>query len=272
MDLRDKLCIIHNDGGTETDYSMQAQDFKRDSFSIQLTTDDFIYVGYEKLINALYIQMNTPNTIASSLTVEYYSESGWATLEACDETLAFTRNGFITWERPTDGANVTVAGKELCWFRISSNDDIDAVDFEAISLLFSDDHTICAYEPSLNDPCFYAEGETSHLLRHLAARNYIMSKIRRKYSKEEGGVTKNVNMWDVLDIFEIREAANYYAISQIYFNLAEGPDDAYWAKYVEYKEMFDEAMSLGILSIDQNGDGQANESEKRPIQMTRLAR
>lgn len=272
MDKRSSLYVIHNDGGVETNYSQQAADFKRDTFDVQLTTDDFLYIGHEKLINALYVQMTTPNTVTSSVTLEYYTASGWQTIDVCDETLAFTRNAFMTWDRPDDAAEIAVGGITACWYRISSNDDLDQVSFQAINLLFSDDNSICAYEPGLDDSCFYPEGESSHLLRHLAAKNYIMSKIRRKYTAEVNGNVRSVTQWDVLDIFELREAANYYAISQIYFNLAEGPEDQYWAKYQEYKEMFEEAFSLGLLTIDQNGDGQANDFEKQPVKMTRLVR
>lgn len=273
MDQRTKLCIVHSDGGAETDYSMEAQDFKRDSFTVQMTTDDFIYVGFKKLINALYFHILTPNAVTSSLTLEYYSNTGWKTLDMCDETNAFSRSGFMTWERPTDGANVTVAGKELCWFRIATNDDIDPVEFQAINLLFSDDNTMCAIVPALVDPCFYPEGQTSHILTHVAAKNYIMSKLRGQgYVKSVGGSEENVNQWDILDIYELRDAANYYVISQVYFNLSDDPEDQYWAKYVEFKKKFDEAFALGRLRVDLNEDGQVDAIEKRPIKSTRWAR
>ena len=213
---------------------MKEQEFKRVPLSIQLTIDDFIYVGYRKPINALYMHINTHNSIASTLSVEYYTAAGWAPLEVCDETNALSRSGFITWERQTDGANITVAGKELCWFRIASNDDLDAVEFQAINLLFSDDNTICALDPALIDECYYPAGQTSHVLSHVAAKNYIMSQLRGQgYVKSVDGVEENINQWDILDIYELRDAANYYVISQIYFQLSDDPNDECGAKDAE---------------------------------------
>lgn len=273
MDLRTQLSVIYSDGGSETNYSADAQDFKRDSFQITMTTDDFIYVGYRKSINALYIAMDVVNTISSSLNVEYYGESMWTTLEVSDDTRAFTRNGFITWERVSDAANVTIAGEELCWIRIATNDDIDPVTFQAINLIFADDHDMCSEVPALIDPCFYPESQTSHILQHVASKNYIMSRLRSLgYIKNSSTGEENINEWDVLDIYELRQSAMYYSIAQIYFNLSDDPDDQYWAKYREYDKKFEETFALGRLRIDIDDDGVVDLDEKRPIKTLRWNR
>ena len=271
MDLRRRLCVIYSDGGAETDYSVEAQDFKRDTFNITMTTDDFIYVGFYKSINALYAQLVTANTNTSSLTMEYFTDqSVWSTLEISDDTRAFSRSGFITWTRPDDAANTTVAGKELCWVRISSNDDLTVASFQALNLLFSDDNDICADTPDLIDDCFYPSGQTSHVLNHLAAKNYIMGRLRSLgYVKTGANGEENITEWDVLDVYELRLASTYYAISQIYFNLSDNVDDQYWIKYQSYTQRFEEAFNLGVLSIDTNDNGQIDLNERRPVQSIR---
>lgn len=273
MDLRTKLEVIYSDGGSETNHSDDAQDFKRDSFNITLTTDDFIYVGYKKVINALYFQLEQLNTVSSSLAVEYYSDAGWSQLEVSDDTRAFSRSGFMTWARPSNAANLTVGGKELCWIRIASNDNISLVEFQAINLVFSDDNDICTEAPALVDECFYQQGATSHILQHVAAKNHIMSSLRKVgYVKSTDNGEQNINEWDVLDVYELRQASMYYAIGQIYFNLADSTEDQYWAKYKEYEDKFDEAFSLGRIRIDLNDDGQVNSDEKRPMNSVRWSR
>lgn len=273
MDLRTKLDIIYSDGGSETDFSQDAQDFKRDTFNITLTTDDFIYVGFKKTINALYFALEQVNTITSSLSIEFFSDEGWSQLEISDDTRAFSRSGFITWLRPLNGELVTIAGKELCWIRISSNDNIDLVEFQAINLVFSDDNDICSEVPALVDTCFYQQGASSHILQHVAAKNYIMSRLKTVgYINFTETGEQNINEWDILDVYELRQASTYYAISQIYFNLSDNVEDQYWSKYKEYEQKFEEAFSLGRLRIDMNDDGQVNSDEKRPIQTVRWSR
>lgn len=269
MDNRTKLCVLHDDDGVFTDYSSQAADFKRDTFDMTLTTADYMYVGFEKLINAVYVHVDTANTNASDLTLEYFSETGWKTLLSCDETNGLSRSGFITWERPTDGANTTVNGQEKCWFRFSVSADTSAMTVQAVNLIFSDDNSMCGYEPGLIDSCFYPEGQSSHILRHVAARNYIMSILAIKAEKSTDG---RIDYWDVLDIYELREAANYYAISQVYFNLSDNPEDQYWAKYEDYQNKFNKMFELGSPRIDLNDNGQEDAAEKVSVKTSRWSR
>lgn len=273
MDLRTKLNVIYSDGSSQTNYSQEAQDFKRDTFTLTMTTDDFLYIGYKKVINALYVALEQFNTISSSLEIEYYSESGWSQLNFSDDTRAFSRSGFITWERPNDAADIEIDGINACWIRIATNDDIDPVEFQAINLVFSDDNDICSEVPALIDACFYQQGATSHILQHVAAKNYIMSRLKSLgYVKYDANGEQNINEWDILDIYEIRQASTYYSIAQIYFNLSDDVDDQYWAKYKEYEGKFEEAFALGRLRIDIDDDGQVDAVEKRQIKTVRWGR
>lgn len=273
MDLRNRLHVIYSDGGVETNISMEAQDFKRDSVQLTLTTDDFIYFGYRKVINAIYIQLNQFNSNTSSLSFEYYSTSGWKSIEVSDDTKALSRSGFVTWERPTDAANVTVDGITACWLRFAPNDDLTVIELQALNLIFSDDNDVCSEVPSLIDACFYPQGQSSHILTHVSARNYIMGRLRSLgYIKLTANGEENVNQWDILDIYELRQASTYFTIAQIYLNLSDNVDDQYWVKYKEYENKFEEMFALGRLRVDQNDDGQVDESEKRPINSVRWAR
>jgi hypothetical protein len=273
MDLRTKLDILHDDGGVFADYSADAQDFKRDPFTITLTTDDYLYVGFKKTINALYASVQVVNTNASTMSLEYWNGTAWTVLEASDDTRGFTRSGFITWSRPDDDEAVTVDTKEACWMRMSVDADTTAVEFQALNIVFSDDNDISQEVPALVDACFYPANQTSHILIHVSAKNYIMGRLRSLgYVQSTADGEENINEWDVLDIYEIRMASTYYTISQIYFNLADDPEDQYWAKYKEYEQKFEEAFGLGRLRIDVNDDGKVAASEKRQIRTLRWGR
>lgn len=274
MDLRTRLDVIYSDGGTETDYSQEAHDFSRDNFSITLTTDDFIYIGYRKPINAVYMAMALVNATPSSLSFEYYTDSGWSPLNVNDDSKAFQRNGFVSWERVDNSAEIAVAGKTQHWIRLASDDDISQVDFQAINLVLADDNDLNQEVPALVDPCFYPSGQTSHLLQHVATKNYIVSRLKYKgyikYNSQTGD--QNINEWDILDIYEFKQAAVYHAISQIYLGLSDDPDDQYWAKYKEYQAKFDQAFVNGLTTIDLDDDGEVDSAEKRSIKSVRWVR
>ena len=94
---------------------------------------------------------------------------------------------------------------------------------------------------------------------HLSAKNYIMGRLKSLgYINNTVDGEENITEWDILDIFEMRLASTYYTISQIYFNLADDPDDQYWAKYREYEKKFEETFGLGRLRVDNNDDGKVN--------------
>lgn len=268
MDLRTTLCVLHTvDDAAFTDYSYEAGDFKRDTFTQTILSTDLLYIGHEKLINALYVELQTANTNTSTLSAQYYNGTVWTALDICDETNGFARSGFITWERPSDAEDFTVNGDEKCWYRFSVSADTSAVEFQAISLLFSDDNTMCSYEPNLIDDCYYSNGQTSHVLRHLSARNYIMSILASKADSSQ-----RIDFWDVLDIYELREASNYYAIAQVYFNLSDNPEDHYWAKYQDYMRKFEKMFELGSVKIDLNGDNTLDDNEKTNVKSSRWSR
>lgn len=274
MDLRRRLTVLHDDGGVFTDYSTEAQDFTRDAMTITLTTDDYLYVGFYKPINALYAEVSTANVNPANLSMEYYNESGvWASTQLSDDSKGLTRSGFLTWARPEDSQATIVNSEELHWVRFAVSADTSATGLQAVNILFSDDRDVYKETPALIDTCFYQSGQTSHVLNHLAAKNYIMGRLRNLgYVQRTTSGEENITEWDILDVYELRQAATYYAISQIYFNLSDDVDDQYWIKYQDYIKRFEESFNLGRLRVDQNDDGKASEAEKRPINTFRWTR
>jgi hypothetical protein len=76
-----------------------------------------------------------------------------------------------------------------------------------------------------------------------------------------------------MDVFEIREAAIFLALSKIFFNLSDSPDDHWWIKYREYADKYEAKMTVARLSIDTDDDGITDEDEKqRQFNPTRWAR
>jgi hypothetical protein len=143
-----------------------------------------------------------------------------------------------------------------------------------INLIFADDASLKEEFSQIDNSNMYSPGETSHILTHVAARNYILSNLRNHYAKEnnETGLEK-INQYDLMDVFEIREAAIFLALSKIFFNLSDSPDDHWWIKYREYADKYEAKMTVARLSIDTDDDGITDEEEKqRQFNPTRWAR
>jgi hypothetical protein len=269
------LTVLEFDGSVYENHTSAASDPTLDTFRAELDTGKFLYVGYNKVITALYLHLTaTLNTANGTMKVEYWNGTAWTELSAVDQTQYLKRSGIINWQAPTDAADSTVNGLSRCWIRLSGDVLTSAaVTFSYVGLVFSDDLDIGIEYPSVLKECFYPQGQTDFMIYHVSAKNYIMAELlRRGYNKTINGVKEPINQWDVLDIYELRQASLYYAMSQIFFNLSDNSNDNYWQKYLEYKSKFDNAFNLGILRIDQDQDGQVDESENQPMASFRWIR
>lgn len=257
-----------------TNCSQQLADPLNDTFTTNVGPLDAIYIGYDKPINALYFYIDSGfNTTGGSMILEYWSTTGWKSLNFYDQTQFFKRNGTVSWSIPSDLATLEIDGIEKYYVCLYSNDIASNVVFQHVGLVFSDDLDIQIEYPSLLQSAYYPSGKNDFFLYHVSAKNYIMSELlKRGYSKTVDGINEPINEWDVLSIYELKQASLYYAISQIFFNLSDNSSDNYWQKYIEYKQKFNESFNLGMLRIDQDNDGQIDNSETLPTASIRWVR
>ena len=106
-------------------------------------------------------------------------------------------------------------------------------------------------------------GEASHIIHHVAARNYIVQRlINLGYVKYDSTNTKiSMTYWDLHEISEVRQAATQLALAKIFFNLSDSPDDTWWSKYLSYQDKFEEAFKSVTLSFDTDNDGLVDQDE-----------
>lgn len=277
IDPNSKLSIFHDDNGTFSDYTEQAADFMRDEFTAELSaTEDYLYIGFYKPISGVYIQFKTPNTNANEFSFEVYDGTSWVAADLTDESLGFTRSGFLFWDRALLNA-VEVDSVEKYWVRLRPSADHSATEYRAINIVFSDDTLLKQEFYEIDNNQILPPNETSHISSHVSVRNRIIQKLRNSgYDKYRGGDPlqprkKKIDQWDLLDIFEFRQAATYMALEKIFFNIADGPDDAWWQKYLEYKMLGEEQFALALASIDQDDDGEEDTDEVQQVKRsTRL--
>lgn len=274
LDFRNALEVIHSDNGTFKDYKKEALDFSRDNFSVTLTKDeDYLYFGFYKPINSIYVDMTTPNTASGTASFEFWNGTAFTTLEEIyDETDSFRRNGFVAWRRnQTLEVKTTLNSTEAFWYRIKLSATSSAISFRAINILFSDDQALKLKFNKILETEFL-DGLTSHNLVHAGVRDDIVEVFRRRgYSKADrknsdkandlSNNEANVTAWDLLDIYEVREAATYLALSRIFFDFSDTPDDIWMKKSLKYEDMYKSAMNTATLSMDEDDNGEIDKSE-----------
>jgi len=122
------------------------------------------------------------------------------------------------------------------------------------------------YNPYINDSNLLM-GQTTHLKMHCAARNQIIQKLFTEgMIKYDSSYSRTrITGWDILDKNEIKDAAAYLAISLIYFNLSDQPEDNWAVKAAKYDSMYRELIKTIYLTIDKNDDGEIDDTEKLAI-------
>lgn len=275
IDSRTKLTVLHDDNSVFADYTREAADYLRDSFSTTLVAaEDYIYIGYRKPINAVYVELETANTNSNTMSVEIYDGTSWVSTDLHDETNGLTRSGFLTWDK-TDMSNTTINSEDKYWVRLKPDADHTATTFRGINLVFADDQMMKSEFFEIDNSSLLPTGESSHVTTHVAARNMIVQSLRNLGYIKENATTgeQNIDQWDLHDIYEIRQGAMYLALSKIFFNLSDSVDDNWWQKYREYNDKYEEAMRLARLSMDLDDDGVEDTEEKRqPMQSYRWNR
>lgn len=276
IDTKTTLSVKYEDADNNfTDYSFKASVFERDAFSIDLIAESsFLYIGYDKPLNAVYFNSKTPDYTEASMTLEYFNNQSWAKLEPSDDTVAFMRAGFVKWDRPTSQASHVIDGKKAYWYRFSVSETRTSLEFKGINLIFADDYELSLEQPYISSSEFLGLN-SSHILSHVAARNEILQKLANLdyYKINTEGMRENINAWDLHVISEIKQAAVKLTLSKIYRNMSDDPNDAWDYKSKLYYKDYENALQLARLSLDINNDGKVDVAENKPqFQTRRLTR
>ena len=269
LDDRTQLFVFHDDDSTFEDLSQSMQDYGRNEEVVDLVAaDDFLYVGFVKPINALFVEMNTVNTVTNTFDARFFNGTTFVALtEFLDDTRGFTRSGFISWKRDQiDEAKTTIDGQEAFWYRFkaSANHDV-GTKVQGLNIVFADDEDIKAEVFEIVGTKFLPSGTTSHILTHVSARDEIVQLIRNHKNTKFSQVNfklLDMTAFDFLDFFQIRNAATYLAISKIYWNISDQPDDNWSIKGERWRKRFKEAVNVFLLDLDRDNDGLKDNSDQ----------
>lgn len=268
IDPKAKYTVLHDDNGSFVDLTENAADLTRDNFNLQMVVgQDKLYVGLHKPFSSLYVELVTPNTNAGSFSLEVWDGTAWVSASLNDESKGLTRSGFMYWSNE-DMKSTTVNSISKYYIRISPSVSHSATVVRGINLIFADDNALKSEFFEIQNANILPSGEVSHIGTHVASRNYILHHLRNHYTKTSTdeaslGVLEKINQFDLLDIFEIREAAVFLSLSKIFFNLSDSQEDHWWVKYREYSDKYEQKIIMARLSIDQDDDGVSNSAEQQ---------
>ena len=257
-----------------TDISLLAKDFISNPVSLELADTDYLYVGYYKKFKQFYVELDPVNTESNELGMEYWNGTSWAALVAVDETLGFTKSGFIYFDRPTDWEEADVDGDTRFYIRLqpSVSHSVGTI-LQGLGVLFSNDLDLIGIRSNIVSK--HNNGD-SWIGKHEAARKLIIQKIRNggkikvneKNQQNDPLLTGNdiyysdITEFDLHEPFELREASKFYALSLIYLDeLSDEEDDKWQLAGKRHEARADEAVQLFMLKLDTNDDGEENENE-----------
>jgi hypothetical protein len=253
-----------------SDLSLKLENYLRDSVLVDIAAGETIDVGYYKPISDLYLELKQVTPVLNSLKVEVYTGS-WTSLSVFDRTEGGNRSGFIRWSKLGNEKATTLHSEELYWYRISFDEDITGLDIKGINLVFADDADLKESYPDIFE--YLPEDAESFIAYHQEARNYILTYLRNKgktiRQKEK---YKMIDQFDLHNFDEVRQAAKYLALANIFYNESDSLDDKWKQKADGFKAKYGEAIDLNFLSIDENDDGQQQNSESNAIQYIKVMR
>jgi hypothetical protein len=251
IDKRESLTIYKQISSVFTDISENLADYLNDTETVTLAIGDYIYVGYYKAINSMYVELETPNLNQSKLNVEIYDGTSWITPDYRDETKGLQRNGFITFDKNSSELTI-VEGKELAWVRLSVDVDTSSVTIKGINIVFTDKSTIKQEFFEIDK----VVSDVDLVAKLVASRNEIMERLsQRGYLKQD----KDITAFDLHDVYQIKQASTYLTLAKIFLVSSDSTEDHWWSKYEIYHKKYERSINLYKIDIDENDNGKNDE-------------
>lgn len=264
--INEKLTIFHDDNGTFVDGSNYLCSYTKDSANIDYDGDeDYMYIGFYKPINCLYIDFIKANNQALTLTTEYYNGTEFTDLHLLhDDTNFMQRSGFLSWARNQENETATtVNGVELFWYRFNLIGAVHQFDVNGINIVFADDNDLKREFWEINQ--FLPDGKQSFISIHEACRDEIIQTLNQKASNVTDATTgweKDISAFDLLEVSQVKLASTYLALSKIMMNVSDRVDDIYMDKSSIYRSKYNDIINNMTINIDHDDDGLYDRKER----------
>ena len=272
--------IFFSDNGTLTDYSTALCDFRSLSVSLPfVAAEDYIYIGSFLPFNHKWVEVNTVNDQASSVTVDIWFQDSWKpAVDIIDETslggITLAQSGIVrwvtdrdySWENEVDSFDVsgleTTEIYQMYWCRLGFSDNLNALtSLKYVGQKFANDIDLYSFYPDLNDSNIklaFASGKTSWDEQHFQSARIIVSDLKRANIVISGSQVLEPDLFIDAGVHKCAEII-YGAMGKAY------KDDLALAR-----DRYKESININFLSVDRNRDGRLSLSER--FTTTRLRR
>ena len=143
-----------------------------------------------------------------------------------------------------------------------------AVVTEAVDKLFSNDQDLKIHEHDILK--YVPQGKSSFKYMHRRAQSLILDWLDRQGYTDTGGVKLGLDA--VVDITEVKEWSTYLAISLIFADISNVPDDIFDKKVGIYTTRMLDARNRSVLRLDLTGDGNVEVGENIRVTSSFLVR
>ena len=269
--LYEYIRVFNSDNGTLTDESLiNQEDGSVLSFAFT-AAEDYKYIAKFSPFNNFFIQIDTANTDASVMSIDYYDGSNWrAAVDVLDGTstsgvtlaksgvVQFSPNISYGWQRVNDTSDnnsptelQTLNVYDAYWLRIKFSANPSAgTDVKKIAYAFTTTQQLNDLDIKI-DKFFntFATGKTDWQNEIMTASIHVVKDMMsRGLIREEG---------QLLRLSDVSLATDYKTLELICAAL--GPNQEKKREY--WRSKYNEVLSQRVFSIDKDGDGRLDRQE-----------
>ncbi|RLC38724.1 hypothetical protein DRH27_01595 [Candidatus Falkowbacteria bacterium] len=265
--------IIFDDNGTEIDFSVDLNNFRGSSVTLDyVTADDKLYVASDMPLNHLWVEVTTANDQASIASVDIWFNKDWVSaVDLLDHTSAagvtLAQSGVIQWktdrnegwDMEQDSEDVTgvdaVGIYNRYWLRINFSADLAAgTELKYLGHKFASDDAMYTEYPDLNNANLklaFASGKTDWNDQHFIAAEDLIDDLRKT------DIIKSPSQ--ILDFERFEDPAIHKAAEIIY----RGMGRAYIENRKDANSRYNDSFNMTFFNVDIDRDGNLSYRERR---------
>ncbi len=270
--LYEEMRVLYYNGSSLGDISLENQD-ETTNITLATSLTKYIYIGQKSPFTSLFVYLNTANSIAATLDIEYWDGTTWRDVaDKLDGTatsgVPFAKSGVIkwylddlyAWNKVIDTSK-SIAPTELqtlkiynmYWMRISSSTGLTAgANAKQLAYTFTSTQELNNYDVEISGYYeSFATGKTDWIREIITASKLTLMEMKRR------GVI--MHQGQLIDMDDFTVPASFKALELIYSNL--GP--SYVERRKLMQEEFAKAINIQRPIVDDNADGEIDGEESK---------
>lgn len=174
--------------------------------------------------------------------------------DSVDDTKVLTRSGYVSWRNPT---TIAKDGERYRYRFDTGQTDTQNLTFRFLGMVFCQEFDLKSQAASIAR--FKPAGDTNLTRFLVAAKDDIVQNLRNRGKKIWGTEPRDLTEFDFLEPGQVRTAAAYLALSKIFFEISDEPNDKWIEKSKDFAAKYGDAIQVFWLSLDLDGDGEKDD-------------